>query len=188
MVSIKLGRTAKLDVIATNLIGLAATTEHIALVDLPVSGDRSLRHLEVCDRKISLTATLKTACEIAQRLVDEYGQRSLQAERNDGVDWKALSHAVRVGREAVELFRTGVLHCLFHMPVIFRRLSAVIPYMIVGSEIEQLLEDVEAAASASNLPEMPDLTVVENLVTSRICAKSQRELLNGHNHISCPRL
>jgi hypothetical protein len=72
----RLGRTAKVDVIATDLIGLAATTEHIALVDLPVSGDRLLRHLEVCDRKISFTATLKTACEIAQRLVDEYGQRS----------------------------------------------------------------------------------------------------------------
>jgi hypothetical protein len=72
----RLGRTAKLEVIATDLIDLAITTEHIGLVDLPVSGDRSLRHLEVCDRKISFTATLKTACEIAQRLVDEYGQRS----------------------------------------------------------------------------------------------------------------
>jgi hypothetical protein len=172
MVSIKLGRTAKLDVIATNLIGLAATTEHIALVDLPVSGDRSLRHLEVCDRKISLTATLKTACEIAQRLVNEYGQRSLQAERNDGVDWKALSHAVRVGREAVELFRTGritlPLPYASHIQAIKRD---AIPYMIVGSEIEQLLEDVEAAASASSLPEMPDLTVVENLVTRAYARK-----------------
>jgi hypothetical protein len=168
----RLGRTAKVDVIATDLIGLAATTEHIALVDLPVSGDRSLRHLEVCDRKISFTATLKTACEIAQRLVDEYGQRSLQAERNEGVDWKALSHAVRVGREALELFRTGCI--TFPLPYashIQAIKGGAIPYVTVASEIEQLLEDVEAAAAASSLPEMLDLTVVEDLVARAYARK-----------------
>lgn len=50
------------------------------------------------------TGSIKSAREIAQRLVNEYGQRALQAERNEGIDWKALSHAVRVGREALELF------------------------------------------------------------------------------------
>jgi hypothetical protein len=55
---------------------------------------------------VPLTASIKTAREILQRLVTEYGQRALQAERNEGVDWKALSHAVRVGREALELFET----------------------------------------------------------------------------------
>ena len=43
--------------------------------------------------------------------------------------------------------------------------------MIVGSEIEQLLEDVEAAAAASSLPEMPDLTIVEDLVTRAYARK-----------------
>lgn len=167
----RLGRTAKLEVIAADLTEVAATTEHIGLVDL-VSGDRSLRHLEVCDRKISFTATLKTACEIAQRLVDEYGQRSLQAERNEGVDWKALSHAVRVGREALELFRTGritlPLPYASHIQAIKR---GAIPYMTVASEIEQLLDDVEAAAAASTLPEIPDPAVVDDLVSRAYARK-----------------
>ena len=168
----RLGRTAKLEVIAKDLTDLATNTEHIGLVDLPVASDRSLRHLEVCDRKISFTATLKTACEIAQRLVDEYGQRSLHAERNQGVDWKALSHAVRVGREALELFRTGritfPLPYASHIQAIKR---GAIPYLTVASEIEQLLEYVEAAAAASRLPEMPDLTLVEDLVTRAYARK-----------------
>ena len=167
-----LGRAAKLEAIAADLADLAAATEHIGLIDVPVSCDRALRHLEVCDRKISFTATLKTACEIVQRLVDEYGQRSLQAERNEGVDWKALSHAVRVGREALELFRAGritfPLPYASHIQAIKR---GAIPYMIVASEIEQLLEDVEAAAAASSLPETPDMTIVEDLVTRAYARK-----------------
>jgi hypothetical protein len=103
----RLGNTARLELIEAQLAELAASTEHVALVHLPISGDRPTRHLEVCDRKISFSASLETAREIAQRLVNEYGQRALQAERNEGVDWKALSHAVRVGREALELFQNG---------------------------------------------------------------------------------
>jgi hypothetical protein len=174
----RLGRTAKLAVIATDLTDLATTTEHVRLVDLPASGDRALRHLEVCDRKISFTATLNTAREIAQRLVNEYGQRSLQAELNEGVDWKALSHAVRVGREALELFSTRRI--TFPLPYanhIQEIKRGAIPYRTVATEIEQLLEDVEAAAAASSLPEIPDLALIDDLV-ARAYARKVREHLN----------
>src|SRR5882757_6176832 len=125
----RLGNTAKLELISAQMTDLATTTEHVALIDLPSSGDRPVRHLEVCDRKISFSASLKTAREIVQKLVNEYGQRALQAERNEGVDWKALSHAVRVGREALELFQSGritfPLPCADHILGIKR---GIVPY------------------------------------------------------------
>jgi len=162
----RLGNTGKLELIAAQLADLAATTAHVALVDLPSPGDRPVRHLEVCDRKISFSASLKMGREIAERLVNEYGQRALQAERNEGVDWKALSHAVRIGREALELFQRGRI--TFPLPYADHILSikrGLVPYKTVAMEIEQLLEDVEAAASASSLPEEPDQTLIEDLVT-----------------------
>jgi hypothetical protein len=162
----RLGNTAKLELIAAQLADLATTAEHVALVDLPSSGDRPVRHLEVCDRKMSFWASLKTAREIAQRLVNEYGQRALQAELNEGVDWKALSHAVRVGREALELFQSGRI--TFPLPYADHVLSikrGIVPYKTVAMEIEQLLEEVEGAARASNLPEEPDKALIEDLVT-----------------------
>jgi len=171
----RLGNTAKLQLIAAQLADLAASTEHVALVDLPLSGDRPLRHLEVCDRKISFSASLKTASEIARRLVNEYGQRALQAELNEGVDWKALSHAVRVGREALELFRSGRIS--FPLPYADHILGikrGLVPYKTVASEIEQLLEEVEAAASSSSLPEAPDLSVIEDLVTRAYAGKIRK--------------
>ena len=171
----RLGNTAKLELIAAQLADLATTTEHVALVDLPFSGDRPLRHLEVCDRKISFSASLKTAREVAQRLVNEYGQRALQAELNEGVDWKALSHAVRVGREALELFQSGRI--TFPLPYADHILGikrGLVPYKTVATEIEQLLEEVETAASASSLPEAPDRSVIEGLVT-RAYSRKVRE-------------
>ncbi len=104
-----------------------------------------------------LTSTIKNAHDIVRRLVEEYGQRALAAERNEGLDWKALSHAVRVGHEAVELFQTGRIS--FPRPEAKHLLEikcSQIPYVKVAGEIEQLLVDVEVAASNSSLPEKAD--------------------------------
>jgi len=91
----------------------------------------------------------------------------LQAERNEGVDWKALSHAVRVGREAVELYQTGVivfpLRCAEHLLRIKR---GELPYREVAAEIETLLEEVETSAARSRLPTEPRLDLMEEIVAS----------------------
>ena len=87
------------------------------------------------------------------------------AQRNEGVDWKALSHAVRIGREAVELFETGRIalprpdaqHLL-------RIKQGGLPYHAVTEEIEGLLAEIENAAAGSSLPEAPDLEFIEELV------------------------
>jgi hypothetical protein len=160
-----LGTKAKLGEIAAEVAAFAAGAEHVALVDLMVPGDRLVRHLEVCGRRMPFTGSIKSAREVTARLVKEYGERALQAERNEGVDWKALSHAVRVGREAVELLQTGritfPLPCAAHV----RRIKAgALPYENVAAEIEQLLQDVQAAAASSALPEAPDQAFIDDLV------------------------
>jgi hypothetical protein len=81
------------------------------------------------------------------------------------VDWKALSHAVRVGREAIELFTTGRLQfplaCAPHLLAI--KLGQL-PHAAVIGEIEAMLPEVEHAAAASVLPDEPDLEAAEALV------------------------
>jgi hypothetical protein len=160
----RLGTTAKLGQIEQELVAFA-TTEHACLVDLPAPDGRTIRHLEVCGRKMSFTASIKTAREIAQRLVDEYGQRALQAERNEGTDWKALSHAVRVGREAIELFQSGrITFPLKDADHIRRIKTGELPYETVAAEIENLLSEVEVAATQSALPEEPDIALMEDII------------------------
>jgi RNA repair pathway DNA polymerase beta family len=168
----KHGTAARLGTLDSALTRLAAETQHVALVDAELRGGAVVRQLEVCGRKIPLTASVKTPREVLQRLVATYGQRTRQAEKNEGVDWKALSHAVRVGREAVELFRTGRI--LFPLPYadhLTRIKRGALPYAVVADEIEQLLDDVIAAAARSSLPAVPDEAAMNELVLRAYRAK-----------------
>ena len=159
------GSTAKLGTIESEVTALVSTTEHASLLDMEMPGGRLVRHLEVCGRKMPFTSSIKNAREVVQRLVDEYGERALQAERNEGVDWKALSHAVRVGREALELLETGRI--TFPLPCAAEVLAVKHgerPYAAVGEEIERLLEAVEGAATRSTLRDEPDQDFIDDLV------------------------
>jgi hypothetical protein len=111
------------------------------------------------------TQTIKEAREVMRRIVEAYGQRARQAEQNEGVDWKALSHAVRVGRQAIELLDTA--NVIFPRPDREHLLAiktGQLPYRYVAEEIEELLVDVEAAAARSSLPEHPDHEWIDNFV------------------------
>jgi hypothetical protein len=160
------GSTARLAAIETEVTAFAGTTEHASLRDMEMPGGRLVRHLEVCGRKMPFTSSIKSAREMARRLVDEYGERALQAERNEGIDWKALSHAVRVGREALELLDTGRI--TFPLPYAAEILAirrGERPYDRVGEEIERLVDAVEAAARRSALRDEPDREFIDGLVT-----------------------
>ena len=159
------GSGTKLSAAEAELAAFATTAPYTALVDLPVGDGRVVRHLDLCGRRVPLHATIKSAREMAARLLAEYGTRSLGAEQADGVDWKALSHAVRVGQEALELLQTGRLSFPLagagHLLAV--KLGQV-PYDAVAAEIQDLLGLVEAAASGSTLPEHPDREAAEALV------------------------
>lgn len=142
--------------------------EFINIIEIPQeSGQTIIKHLEVCNRKLPYTFKVKECVEIVQRLFDEYGKRALAAENNDGVDWKALSHAVRIGEQAIEFLRTSF--------ITFPRDNAQelldikkgnVDYKKVAEKIEQLLIDVEKESDRSTLPEFPDNDWIDNFVYS----------------------
>lgn len=161
----RLGTTAKLIEMAREVEAITAKTEHMAIVDIPSQAGGVVRHWEVCDRKMPYTASIKSAHAIMQRVVDEYGHRALAAETNNGVDWKAVSHAVRIARQAIELLQFG--------DVIFPRKDAdhllaiktgQLPYRDVAAEIDALLPKIESEAARSWLPDAPDHEWIDNFV------------------------
>jgi hypothetical protein len=139
--------------------------QHMAIVEIPMPDGTKVAHWEVCGRKMPYTASIKSAHDIMDRVVAEYGHRALAAEKNQGVDWKALSHAVRIAQQAVELLDTGVV--TFPRPNADHILAVKagnLAYQLVAEEIDGLLIDVEAAAARSALPERADLEWVDSLV------------------------
>ena len=139
--------------------------EHMAVVEIEQINGVMEPHLEICNRKAPWNITLKEARAMFQRIIDSYGHRALLAEKNEGVDWKALSHAVRVGRQAEELLDTG--HITFPRPERERLLAiklGQLDYREVATEIEELLESLERKSETSILPDQPDYGFLEEIV------------------------
>ncbi len=156
---------AKLESIAPELQAFAAVEEHADWVNIPHPQGAECWHIECCDRKMPMTVTLKEALAVYQKVWENYGERARAAMTNEGIDWKAVSHAVRVARQAIELLETGKI--TFPRPDADELLEikqGKRPYSEVSVLLERLVEEVEAKALISILPAKTDQTAVENLV------------------------
>jgi hypothetical protein len=153
------GAGAKLKEVWHILEGIFKDQEHCEFIVEPVKANPGLnvRMLSVCGRKVQEHITLKEAHKIFKHVFDEYGQRALAAEKNEGVDWKALMHAVRVCNEAVELLSTkNITYPSPIAPTLLKIRKGELPYKEVSEMIEQGLLDLESASGASTLPSVPD--------------------------------
>lgn len=159
------GTQAKLQVVAPYIEEITAEMEHMELEDRPQQHGQTIRHWSVCNKLMPYTSSIKSAHETMSAVVKEYGHRALAAEKNEGVDWKAVSHAVRIATQAIELLQTGSV--VFPRPDA-ERLVAIklgkLPYRDVADEIDALLPAVVAAAEASSLPDKPDLAWIDGVV------------------------
>ena len=166
----------KLAAIADHINHHVSETEHMAIDEIVQPGGVTLSYWNVCGRRLQFNATIKHARDVIAGLVDEYGRRSLKAENQQGVDWKALSHAVRVGLQALELLKTG--HVTFPLPNA-EHIKAIkigaLPYQAVAAEIEELLERVEAAALVSPLQAEPDYEWIDAFVADVYRREIMRE-------------
>lgn len=155
------GATAKVE----SVVGLMPTGEHTKLADQTRPDGVQEYFVECCNRKINYTATVKHAHEVYSKVLTNYGDRAKKAEANEGVDWKALSHAVRVGHEALELLRTGrVIFPLVDREEVMAIKLGQWEYKRVAARIEQLMADVETASEVSTLPDKPDQEWVDGFV------------------------
>lgn len=166
----------RIDTIGDLVRSFAAQHEHCDVIEMKQPhGGADLAHLECCNKKVPFTNTIKSAFELYSRVFDEYGQRALAAETGNGIDWKALSHAVRVGHEAIELMTAK--HITFPLPNadhILRIKTGQVPYQAVAAEIEALLEALTAAAEVSTLPDEPDRQFIDDLVVEQYRAAASK--------------
>lgn len=159
----RLGTTAKVQEIADLLPSIVG--DHTKVVELETTKGHTEMFIECCNRKVSFGNTIKAASEIYSRIYENYGKRAKLAETNEGVDWKALSHAVRVANEALELLATAnVTFPLPNATHILEIKRGLLPYDSVACEIEGLLDDVERASAISTLRDDADQDFIDTLV------------------------
>jgi hypothetical protein len=78
------------------------------MIENSMGGSALAPALDVVGKKFPLTNKVGTMLHSLQNLLDGYGDRVASFE-GEGVDWKALSHAIRITMQVLELSKTGKL-------------------------------------------------------------------------------
>lgn len=139
---------------------------HTSIVMLPNSQKTGVEpYLCVCNRNAAFHLSVRQALKMYEPVYEEYGHRARQAQTNDGVDFKALYHAVRVINEGIELITTG--NIVFPRPereLLLKIRKGELHYKEIECIIEEGFERIEQAKKHSVLPSEPDYQYAEDLI------------------------
>jgi len=163
----KLGLTnaAKMSAIEEKLHDWSTGREHVMWENIPNPNGTDNWHINVCDRKISMNVQIAEAERIWSSVWENYGERARAAMTNEGIDWKAMSHAVRVAGQAIELLETG--HITFprpDAPALLAIKCGERSYAHVSELLERLVANVQSASERSLLLEKSDATLADDMV------------------------
>ena len=112
---------------------------------------------EVLGRKYQFTITVAEMKKSVYKLWDEYGERARQAEANNGIDWKALSHALRGGYQLISIFKHGdIVYPLEQSPFLRKVKAGEVPFAEMTEELENVMVEVEKLAAVSTYPKVAD--------------------------------
>jgi len=115
----------------------------------------NVRLYVVCGRKVQDSVSLDYAINILNKYYKNYGARSESAALNEGVDWKAISHALRVIFEVKEILTTNnLIFPLRDAEYLIKVKKGILSFKDeVGPRLEKELEDLEMIVIKSNFPE-----------------------------------
>jgi len=129
--------------------------EHLKMLDLNPHG---LRQYQVCGKAIQESAAVGYALDILERFYAEYGRRAQLAAENKGIDWKAVSHAMRAAIQTKHILTQGTI--VFPLPeaaLLLKIKQGQLDYTtVVAPMLEDMMSEVEELSAASALPEKAD--------------------------------
>lgn len=123
---------------------------------------------EVLGRKFQSSISVEMMKSSIYKIWKEYGDRARQAEQNDNIDWKALSHALRGGFQLEEIYSTGDLKYPLESAEILKEVKVG---NIHFKEVQVMLEDVVSnverlaeVARKNGMPSEPDMKFWDDFV------------------------
>lgn len=134
--------------------------------------DGRVDYLEVLGKKYQTTTNVKRVLDSLELMHAKYGERSKLAQANEGVDWKAVSHAYRCMFEVKRLLETGEI--VFPLPereYVLKVKKGKLSWPRLNEELPVLMDEIEQLAKTSNLPEQPDRKFWENFILETYLCK-----------------
>lgn len=99
---------------------------------------------QVLGRKYQMTLDFYEFERLVCHIFDDYGDRARKAEAAEGIDWKALSHAMRGAVQLEEIYETGDLQFpLKRKDRVLAVKTGKVPFKEVQQELEDLVDRVE---------------------------------------------
>ena len=135
--------------------------------------ESNIRMYEVCNRNIGELASIQYATDIVKKFCDAYGERARQAANNEGIDWKAVSHAFRAAYQVKQILTEGTITFpLKEAKELLMIKQGKLDYQtVVAPELDSLIEEVEILSAKSTLPEKVDRKFWDNFIIDTVGSK-----------------
>jgi len=93
-----------------SLVDQLLKLEHVKRIEImnAAGGTEAAPGIEICGKQYSLTNRIVTIVKSIEKSLGNYGERVKEFD-GEGVDWKALSHAIRITEQVIELSNTGTI-------------------------------------------------------------------------------
>ena len=145
------------------------TGEHI--IKYPATElSNNQRTYEVCGRKVQESVSIPYARSVVSSFYNSYGKRAEQAANNNGIDWKAVSHAIRAAIQVKQILEEDTIifplkDAQFLTDIKQGKLNYV---KEVAPKLESLMDEVELLASKSTLPDRVDRAYWDEFILSKM--------------------
>ena len=113
--------------------------------------------ITISDVKFQINDTVKTAYKKVEKVISSYGKRAEAAANDNGVDWKAISHCVRVLLQVEELLTTNKIT----FPLLNANFVKAIKYNTIDMTYEEIMEWIEGHILHINDVLLPKSTLRE---------------------------
>ena len=132
--------------------------------------ESNIRMYEVCNRNIGELASIQYATDIVKKFCDAYGERARQAANNEGIDWKAVSHAFRAAYQVKQILTEGTITFPLKEVEFIKNIKlGKVDYMTVAApKLDALITEVEELSKTSDLPMEVDREMCNNFIISTI--------------------
>ena len=138
--------------------------EFIKLFVAPGSAEE---YIEVLGKKYNKCAKVESMLDSLEKLREKYGDRSDLAKRNEGIDWKAVSHAYRVMYQVSQLLvEKKITFPLRQAGKLKAIKTGMVPWERVNEQLPRIMSIVEALAQKSDLPDKPDKEFFDSFLLS----------------------
>jgi len=113
---------------------------------------------QVCGKKFQGTANIGHCLPSLHKYHKEYGARAVMASNNEGIDWKAVSHALRAAFQVKEMLTThDLIFPLKDREYLLQVKQGKFDFKKeVGPRLDKEIEELEILAVSSDLPEKAD--------------------------------